>query len=97
MSASLGSSRFILTLLPMPACLRYLSLLYFVAICSCASAQRENSLLAIKNDSARIITESLSIDIHIVGNTATTTVSMTFYNPLDRILEGELNFPLGEG
>lgn len=64
---------------------------------SCAHAQEKNALLTIKNDSTNIQTESLSVDIKIIGNIATTTVAMTFFNPQDRILEGELNFPLGEG
>lgn len=81
----------------MTALFRYSVLFLVFVTCSCALAQQQNSLLTIKSDSANIITESLAIDIHIIGNTATTTVSMTFYNPLDRILEGELNFPLGEG
>jgi tetratricopeptide (TPR) repeat protein len=59
-------------------------------------AQERNALITIKNDTANIQTESLSVDIQVMGNIATTTVAMTFFNPLDRILEGELNFPLGE-
>jgi tetratricopeptide (TPR) repeat protein len=62
-----------------------------------AYAQENNALLTIKNDSANIQTESLSIDIQVTGNIATTTVAITFFNPLNRILEGELNFPLAEG
>jgi tetratricopeptide (TPR) repeat protein len=40
---------------------------------------------------------SLSIEVEIVGNMATTTYDMLFYNPTSSILEGELSFPLGEG
>lgn len=40
---------------------------------------------------------ALSVDIEVIGNIAVTTLDMTFYNDEDRILEGELNFPLGEG
>ncbi len=36
----------------------------------------------------------LSIQVEIVGNIVTTTMDMSFYNDLDRILEGTLNFPL---
>lgn len=36
----------------------------------------------------------LSIQTKIYGNIATTTYDMTFYNPNDRVLEGELEFPL---
>lgn len=39
----------------------------------------------------------LSISAEVVGNFAVTTIDMTFYNDLDRVLEGELVFPLGEG
>ncbi len=39
----------------------------------------------------------LSVTVDIIGNHATTTYDMKFYNELDRILEGELMFPLGEG
>lgn len=41
--------------------------------------------------------DKLDIDIKIVGNTAVTTMDMQFYNGLDRVLEGELEFPLGDG
>lgn len=41
--------------------------------------------------------DKLSIDIKVVGTLAVTTLEMRFYNDLDRILEGELNFPLGDG
>jgi hypothetical protein len=40
---------------------------------------------------------SLKIDVKVIGNIATTTLEMSFYNDLDRILEGEFYFPLGEG
>ncbi len=39
----------------------------------------------------------LNIDIAVTGNIATTTFDITFYNPLDKILEGEFNFPLADG
>ena len=39
----------------------------------------------------------LEIDVEVVGHRATTTLTMTFRNDLDRVLEGELVFPLGEG
>jgi tetratricopeptide (TPR) repeat protein len=40
---------------------------------------------------------SLDIQVDIVGNIATTTFDMLFYNPTNSVLEGELLFPLGEG
>jgi len=39
----------------------------------------------------------LSIDVQITGNIATTVMTMTFYNTSNRILEGELTFPMPEG
>lgn len=39
----------------------------------------------------------LDINVQIVGNIATTTMTMTFHNELDRVLEGQLYFPLGAG
>ncbi|WBL21059.1 VIT domain-containing protein [Zunongwangia sp. HRR-M8] len=39
----------------------------------------------------------LNLDVKIAGNLATTTFELFFYNPNDERLEGELNFPLGEG
>jgi len=40
---------------------------------------------------------SLDIKVTIIGNIATTTYEMVFYNPSNRVLEGQLVFPLGEG
>tara|TARA_R110002020_G_scaffold466285_2_gene688740 strand:+ start:7042 stop:10488 length:3447 start_codon:yes stop_codon:yes gene_type:complete len=48
-------------------------------------------------DSSRLKLTTLKIDVKIVGNFAFTTYDMKFYNELDRTLEGELVFPLGEG
>ena len=39
---------------------------------------------------------SLDVKVTIVGNTATTTYDMLFYNPSSRVLEGKLKFPLAE-
>ena len=51
-----------------------------------------------KGDSSQPLgINDLKIDVKITGNISTTTFEMTFYNDLDRILEGELYFPLGEG
>jgi len=41
--------------------------------------------------------DNLSVDIKIIGQIAVTTLDMTFYNPNSRMMEGEFNFPLGEG
>jgi hypothetical protein len=41
--------------------------------------------------------EKLAVDIKIVGQIATTTMDMTFYNDENKVIEGELNFPLADG
>jgi hypothetical protein len=41
--------------------------------------------------------ELFNIDIKVVGQIATTTLDITYRNPNNRVLEGEFNFPLGEG
>ncbi|HPO63913.1 MAG TPA: VIT domain-containing protein, partial [Candidatus Kapabacteria bacterium] len=46
--------------------------------------------------SALRLTE-LHINVKVVGNLATTTMDMLFYNDTKMTLEGELNFPLAEG
>lgn len=40
---------------------------------------------------------ALKIEVKVVANLATTTMAMTFYNDLNRVLEGQLTFPLGAG
>ena len=40
---------------------------------------------------------SLKIDVEVVGNIATTTYDMNFFNPNNRILTGELSMPMAEG
>ncbi len=53
-------------------------------------------LLFVKNNES-IEIENVSIDIKVVGSVAITTFDLVFRNPNNRILEGELHFPLGEG
>lgn len=40
---------------------------------------------------------SLDVSVEIMGNGATTTLDMIFVNETNRVLEGELEFPLAEG
>lgn len=39
----------------------------------------------------------LSINVEVIGNLAKTTMDITFYNNLNRVLEGQFSFPLSEG
>ncbi|EDP72058.1 hypothetical protein FBALC1_13192 [Flavobacteriales bacterium ALC-1] len=52
---------------------------------------------ALKVKDQNIGLSSLDIKVDIVGNIATTTYDMLYYNPTNEILEGELSFPLGKG
>jgi hypothetical protein len=40
--------------------------------------------------------KKLNIDVQITGNVATTVMTMTFHNSSNRVLEGELTFPMPE-
>ena len=44
-----------------------------------------------------MVLQDLSVDILVVGQTAVTTMEMTFYNPNTRVMEGEFQFPLANG
>lgn len=39
----------------------------------------------------------VKVGVKVIGSLAVTTVDMTFHNPNNRIMEGELQFPLAEG
>ncbi len=50
-----------------------------------------------KGNKSSLRMSELHIAVKVIGNLATTTMEMTFFNDLDRVLEGELNFPLADG
>lgn len=75
--------------------IKHLLLPLFSLSYSLAFSQSQE-LLTIQKDSAQIVLESMDVHVQIMGNIATTVTEMTFYNPNDRVLEGELNFPLAE-
>jgi len=50
-----------------------------------------------KTEETPVQIELFNIDIKVVGQIATTTIDITYRNNNNRILEGEFNFPLGEG
>lgn len=49
------------------------------------------------NGEKEIMLDSMKISAEIKGNISTTTYELTFYNPNNRILEGEFEFPLLNG
>ncbi len=74
---------FMKTLLP------FVLLLFFTA----NSIAQEAPIL--KVGKTQVGLSSLDITVEIVGNKATTTFDMLYYNPTNQVLEGELSFPLG--
>ncbi len=48
-------------------------------------------------DSTFLALKQLDVKTEVVGNITTTTYKMKFYNLTNRVLEGELAFPLGQG
>ena len=78
-------------------------LLLFVALFTVAmpNAQTQVSharpLIETLKGERAIELQSLKIDSNISGGLAETTVRMTFYNPNNRPLEGNLQFPLLDG
>jgi len=50
-----------------------------------------------QTDSSDVYLQSLNIEVEITGNIASTKFTMSFKNKTNRILEGELLFPLPEG
>ncbi len=81
--------------------------LFFILLFSCAQVKKVTNtdppngmpVLRITNDSAAtdIKVTSMSVDVLVASNIAITTFDIEFYNPNDRILEGELEFPLADG
>ncbi|MCG8582079.1 MAG: DUF2135 domain-containing protein [Bacteroidales bacterium] len=50
--------------------------------------------LSVKNDSIDFEITTMNIGVKVFGNIAITSYDVTFFNPSQRVLEGELNFPL---
>lgn len=62
-----------------------------------SQASRARPLIETIKGERAIELQSLKIQSNISGGMAETTVRMTFYNPNNRMLEGNLQFPLLEG
>ena len=63
-----------------------------------AAQESPEILVKNENDEYRPLKISdLKIDVQVIGNLSVTTMDITFYNDLNRILEGQFYFPLSEG
>ncbi|MBC8756687.1 carboxypeptidase-like regulatory domain-containing protein [Kordia sp. YSTF-M3] len=69
--------------------------LFFFLLCTSLFAQNIPSVTV--KDAKDLKLTDLKVSVAIIGNLAVTTYDMKFYNGLNRTLEGELVFPLGEG
>lgn len=64
------------------------------------AAKAQMPVLKVKTTAATetsVSLQKLNIDVQIIGNIATTTMTMTFYNNSSNLLEGELTFPMPDG
>lgn len=62
-------------------------------ICFTSNAQQ----ILIETDEGKAIRLThLKVDVEVISDIAITTYDMTFYNPNNRVLEGEFKFPLGQ-
>ena len=79
----------------MKRCVQVIALLSMLALDEIAAQSSSIPTLTIKNNTEESVTlEELDIRVEVLDNIAVTFMEMTFYNSGDRVLEGELNFPL---
>ncbi len=76
-----------------------LILLFLFTITGWAQEQRSPNIQVnnLSKGESPVRISDVKIDVKVIGGLAVTTVDMTFYNPNNRILEGELQFPLADG
>ncbi|MDG5491855.1 VIT domain-containing protein [Psychroserpens sp. SPM9] len=72
-------------------------ILLFITLVCTASIAYTQTMPEVKVGEDHLRLSTLDIKSTVIGNRATTTYDMLFYNPQNRILEGELAFPLGQG
>ncbi|WP_298516457.1 VIT domain-containing protein [uncultured Kordia sp.] len=71
----------------------FISFVWILLFTAISTAQNAPIL---KVGNTQVGLNSLDISVEIIGNKATTTFDMLYYNPTNQVLEGELSFPLGE-
>ncbi|MBS1661789.1 MAG: DUF2135 domain-containing protein [Bacteroidetes bacterium] len=78
--------------------MRLLSGSLLIALFFAASSQAQVPNIKINGESGEtVFLQKLDVDVKITGSVARTTWTMTFKNTSNRLLEGELNFPLPQG
>lgn len=84
----------------MKKALSLFTLLLLALHCLAQQSETRSPIMQVNNlhgNESPVRVSNVNIDVKVVGSLAVTTVEMTFYNPNNRILEGELQFPLAEG
>lgn len=76
-----------------------LPLFLIFALCPALCAQTVPPALMVQVDekSQPLGLSAVETEVRIFGYVAETTTKMTFFNPMDRVMEGDLYFPLPEG
>lgn len=69
-------------------------LIYLLLLFALSSFSQEIPIIKVGKQIISI--KKLNVNVSVVGDIAITTYDMEFYNPKNRVLEGELSFPLGE-
>ncbi|MCB1565881.1 MAG: hypothetical protein KDI78_09700, partial [Xanthomonadales bacterium] len=69
----------------------------FAAVASAQPSDSPKPLMETLRGEKPIELQSLAVSAHLRGGLAETVVRMTFHNPNDRQLEGNLQFPLLDG
>jgi Ca-activated chloride channel homolog len=78
--------------------MRFLCVLIVTCNLSLFAQQQSPRLVATISEHEKPIQLSkIDVDVKILGEVAETRTTMTFYNPNERVLEGNLHFPLPEG
>jgi tetratricopeptide (TPR) repeat protein len=76
--------------------MKAIKLVILLVISQVAFAQIPTLSIHRESGNEQLEISQLDVNIEVVGNITTTTFDIVFYNPFDRILEGELSMPLKE-
>ncbi|MCH5600772.1 VIT domain-containing protein [Niabella ginsengisoli] len=74
------------------------TILTLIFICAFLSSYSQMPTLKVTGETGNpVVLEKMNVDVTIVGNIATTNMTLSFKNSGKRVLEGELTFPMPEG
>lgn len=70
---------------------------FFISLCQISFCQIPSLIIQHNQSEKPLEISHLDVTIEVIGNVATTTYDMIFFNPNSRDLEGELSMPLEDG